>query len=100
MNVCPRCRSSRLSNAGKVASVPWKICRNCDFAGEAQEFRPKTVFVKITSTPQTLASEIVYSFHDCDGQEWWTSPLCNHTQWEKREEAITATIKELEKKLK
>ena len=101
MNICPRCRSSRLSNAGKVASVPWKICRNCDFAGEAQEFRPETVFDHITSSPKVLAAKFVYfATSDEYGRDYWKSSLLDGRFWKTYKEAIAATIKELKRTLK
>lgn len=115
MNICPRCRSSRLSSAGKVASVPWKICRNCDFTGEAQEFRPETVFDRITQSVKALAPKLVYrSFihrQELRGTGLWLewrpirikcykSKIIPGAYYKNSTEAIAATVKELEKVIK
>lgn len=95
-----------------------KICSNCQFSIQdfpdlfcrfrklhTQDglfenchcFLPKSVFDRITASPEVLADKLVYQIYDCDGYEWWTSTLCNYTQWELKSEAIAATVAKLNK---
>lgn len=59
------------------------------------ELKPPSVFDLITESPEVLAEGMVYQIYDVDGYEWWTSTLCNYTQWELRAEAIAATVARL-----
>ena len=84
---CGECRHFDNDCQGVSKSTPASYCEGFE--------RKPTIFQQITASPEVLAEKLVYSFFDCDGYNWWTSTLCNHTQWESRAEAIVATVARL-----
>jgi hypothetical protein len=52
-------------------------------------------FCRSNEGSEVVAEKLVYQIFDSDGYEWWTSTLCNYTQWELKEEAIAATVAKL-----
>jgi hypothetical protein len=81
-----------------------KCCLNCkifwdkEYGCDECRFEHKdhpSLFYQITQSPEVLAEKLVYQIFDVDGYEWWTSTLCNYTQWELKAEAIAATVAKL-----
>lgn len=90
---CPRCGRNateiikRYENGSIVYQCNNKYCY--------KTFVVNPFFFKLTKSAEVLAEKLVYSFFDDHGNEFWTSTLCNYTQWESRAEAIASTVAKL-----
>ena len=78
-------------------TVGWLCSAICDKCPARNPLRHgyNSVFNQITQSPEVLAEKLVYRIYDVDGHEWWTSTLCDYTQWELKTGAIAATVKKL-----
>ena len=54
---CPKCRSGRVSQERRIDGDA--ICMDCHHRGKPEEFRQKTNFEKMTSSPEALAEGMV-----------------------------------------
>lgn len=64
------------------------ICESC------AHYKPKqTVFQRITASPEVLAEKLVYE----DFGGWWSVLFDDDCNWDSRDEAIAATLEELNK---
>ena len=53
----------------------------------------KTVFARITASPEVLAEQFVYlAMADEQGRDYWGSSLMGNEFWRTKEEAIAATV--------
>lgn len=62
----------------------------------AEQMR-KTMFARITSSPEVLAPKLVYSFacYDRMGVYWRSTIVKDDVDWSTKEEAIAATVEKL-----
>lgn len=91
MSKCPKCGSEYFGVRED------NTCLSCGW-------QRKTVFDKITASPEVLAKEFVAEFSIYGGRSYWCSLLLaeiGHSVFEQRfntkEEAIAATVEELKK---
>lgn len=90
--ICERCKSSVV--------LPWNNvkdfykCMNCSAIGYSDKFPEKTVFDRITVSPEVLAEKLVYRY---DGNGTWRSFLLYGYEFLTKEEAYAATVAELNK---
>lgn len=99
--ICGRCKSSVV--------VPWNNvkdfykCMNCSAMGYAEKFPEKTLFDRITASPEVLAEKLVYcekwtitSEHPEKGKEheYWSTPFVDDL-YPTKEQAIAATVEKL-----
>ena len=91
--ICGRCKSSVV--------VPWNnvkdfyMCMNCSAMGYAEKFPEKTVFDRITTSPEVLAEEIVeIMYNHILGDSQYFSML-TYQWYTTREAAIAATVAKL-----
>lgn len=104
--VCPVCGSSNIQTERRPDG--FHHCMECRYSwaiGASQQ--KQTVFDKITESVETLAKEFVAEFSIYGGRSYWCSLLLaeiGHSVFEQRfntkEEAIAATVAELQKEWK
>lgn len=93
--ICERCKSENVIEDIYYGGTQYYECQSCLCRGDKDNFPEMALFHQITASEEVLAEKFVYQFYDCDGHYWWTSTLCNYTQWELKSEAIAATVAKL-----
>lgn len=87
-NRCPKCGSIRVV---KLPSGDVNICLACEsFLNTINGKASRTVFDRITASPEVLAEDMVYEIG-----AMWASTLIVDTTFETYEEAIAATVEKL-----
>lgn len=95
---CPKCGSN---NVHLAATVPHALCVCFDCRHQwKNKYKPrkKTVFQKITASPEVLAPKLVYSFACYDRMGvYWKSTIVDDVgvDWPTKPEAIAATVARL-----
>lgn len=93
--ICERCKSSVV--------LPWHDvkdfykCLNCGVMGYSDKFPEKTIFHRITQSPEVLAEKLVYCAepeHFCETADW-RSVILGNVFFATRSEAIAATVAKL-----
>ena len=69
-------------------------CKN-DWACEDFEPQGKTLFDRITASPEVLAPNLVYFVSTSWGEAYWTSTITEEKEFESYEDAIAATVAKL-----
>lgn len=85
MSKCPKCGSEYFEVRED------DTCLSCGW-------QRKTVFHRITESPETLAEKLVFwmSWHKADGAvEWYAVSTVAEGKWSTKEEAIAATVAKL-----
>ena len=97
--ICPKCGSIRIVDA---PSVDVSICLACEaFLNTVNGKSKQTVFDSITASPEVLAEVLVYESpgynKDGDKDVFYRSKVDKFWVYTTREEAIAATLEELNK---
>lgn len=92
---CPKCRSNNIHLA---ATIPHALCVCFDCRHQwKNKYKPrkKTVFQKITASPEVLAEKFVYCEETLPGWDIWCSLLLGNVGYATKREAIAATVARL-----
>ena len=88
---CPKCESKDIH----ITEYPnptdsMATCYGCGHTDLVEQF-PKTVFDRITQSPETLAGRLVYFGTTSWDDDFWASTICDGC-FDTKAEAIAATV--------
>jgi hypothetical protein len=87
---CLTCGNVTVVDAGYYAGSSFYQCETCGRRGDKDIFPKATVFHKITSSPEELASNLVYSW-----DYYYYSTIIPGKHWGNEKQAYEATVARL-----
>ena len=94
--ICSDCRFS-IQDFPDLFCTVRKLSTKDGLFVTCHHYLPKTVFHRITASPEVLAEKLVYSFacYDRMGVYWRSTIVKDDVDWSTKEEAIAATLAKL-----
>ena len=102
--LCPYCKSKKVGLFNDTVAC----CRTCDRVLGKSQLIDRTLFERITESPEVLAEKLVYPSENFKVREWdaekedwtephgfWRSTLIPNRDFNTKSEAIAATVEKL-----